>query len=41
MIFFFFRFIEIEPITQPKLIVVVGVLGLIINIIGLFLFRGT
>lgn len=45
--FFFFnhsvfcsRFIEVEEIHEPKLIVVVGALGLVVNIIGLFLFAG-
>lgn len=35
------RFIEVEEIHEPKLIVVVGTLGLIVNIVGLFLFAGT
>lgn len=34
------RFIEVEEIHEPKLIVVVGALGLVVNIIGLFLFAG-
>ncbi|XP_039294800.1 zinc transporter 1 isoform X2 [Nilaparvata lugens] len=33
------RFIEVEIIHEPQLIVVVGALGLIVNIIGLFLFH--
>jgi len=32
------RFIEVEEIHEPRLIVIVGALGLIVNIIGLFLF---
>lgn len=34
------RFIEIEKIHDPELLVVVGALGLLVNIIGLFLFHG-
>lgn len=33
------RFIKVEEIHEPKLIVVVGSLGLVVNIIGLFLFH--
>ncbi|CAI6365843.1 unnamed protein product [Macrosiphum euphorbiae] len=33
------RFIEVETIHNPKLIVVVGILGLFVNILGLFLFH--
>ncbi|KAF0763094.1 zinc transporter 1-like [Aphis craccivora] len=33
------RFIEVETIHNPKFIVVVGVLGLFVNILGLFLFH--
>ncbi|XP_025410928.1 zinc transporter 1 isoform X2 [Sipha flava] len=33
------RFIEVELIHNPELIIVVGVLGLIVNILGLFLFH--
>lgn len=33
------RFIEVEIIHEPQLIVVVGALGLVVNIIGLFLFH--
>lgn len=38
--YFCLRFIEVETIHNPKLIVVVGVLGLFVNILGLFLFHG-
>jgi len=38
--FICFRFIEVETIHNPKFIVVVGVLGLFVNILGLFLFHG-
>lgn len=34
------RFIEVEEIHEPKLIVVVGTLGLLVNVVGLFLFAG-
>lgn len=34
------RFIEIEEIHDPQLILVVGCVGLLVNIIGLFLFHG-
>lgn len=34
------RFIEVEEIHEPKLIVVVGALGLIVNLVGLLLFAG-
>lgn len=37
----FKRFIEMEPIHEPQLIVAVGAVGLLVNIIGLFLFHGT
>ncbi|XP_065211308.1 uncharacterized protein ZnT63C isoform X2 [Planococcus citri] len=33
------RFIEVEDIHKPELIVAVGVLGLLVNVIGLFLFH--
>ncbi|XP_067000455.2 proton-coupled zinc antiporter SLC30A1 isoform X2 [Anabrus simplex] len=33
------RFIEVEDIHEPRLIVIVGVLGLLVNVIGLFLFH--
>lgn len=33
------RFIEVEEIHEPRLIVVVGALGLLVNIVGLFLFH--
>lgn len=33
------RFIEIEPIHEPKLIVIVGFIGLLVNLIGLLLFH--
>lgn len=33
------RFIEVEEIHEPRLIIVVGTLGLIVNIVGLFLFH--
>ncbi|XP_065159874.1 proton-coupled zinc antiporter SLC30A1 isoform X2 [Atheta coriaria] len=33
------RFIEIEPIHDPQLLVIVGVIGLVINLIGLALFH--
>lgn len=36
----FKRFIEIEQIHEPQLIVIVGAVGLIVNIIGLCLFHG-
>lgn len=36
----FFRFIEKEEIHNPNLIVVVGVLGLLVNVLGLFMFHG-
>lgn len=36
----FKRFIEMEPIHEPELIVVVGTIGFFINVIGLFLFHG-
>ena len=31
---------EPEPIDDPKLVMIVGVVGLVINVIGLFLFGG-
>lgn len=34
------RFIKIETIHNAKLLVAVGTLGLILNIVGLFLFHG-
>lgn len=33
------RFIEVEDIHEPRLIVVVGVLGLLVNVVGLCLFH--
>ncbi|XP_072942203.1 proton-coupled zinc antiporter SLC30A1 isoform X2 [Epargyreus clarus] len=33
------RFIKVEVIHQPQLLVVVGTLGLLLNIVGLFLFH--
>ncbi|XP_077293712.1 solute carrier family 30 member 1 isoform X2 [Arctopsyche grandis] len=33
------RFIEVEKIHNPQLLVIVGTLGLLVNIIGLFLFH--
>jgi zinc transporter 1 len=35
-----FRFIEVEEIHEPRLIFAVGTLGLLVNIVGLFLFHG-
>ncbi|XP_017778604.1 PREDICTED: zinc/cadmium resistance protein [Nicrophorus vespilloides] len=35
----FKRFIEFEEIHDPQLLVVVGVIGLLVNVIGLFLFH--
>ena len=32
------RFIEIEEITDPDLMLIIGGLGLLVNVIGLFLF---
>lgn len=34
------RFIEVERIHDPELLVVVGGIGLLVNVIGLFLFHG-
>lgn len=34
------RFIEVEQIHDPQLLVVVGVIGLVVNLIGLLLFHG-
>jgi zinc transporter 1 len=34
------RFISPPDISQPKIIVIVGSLGLLSNIVGLFLFHG-
>lgn len=34
------RFIEKEDIHDPQLLVIVGTLGLLVNVIGLFLFHG-
>lgn len=34
------RFIEMEPIHEPKLLVIVGVIGLLINVVGLVLLFG-
>lgn len=36
----FFRLYESEPIHQPDLVIDVGVMGSILNIIGLCLFSG-
>jgi len=36
----FFRFIHVEEIDNPKLILWVGIFGLIVNAIGLCLFHG-
>lgn len=33
------RFLEVEDIREPKLIVIVGSLGLVVNIVGLLLFH--
>jgi len=35
-----YRFIEVEEIHEPRLIVAVGALGLLVNIVGLCLFHG-
>ena len=40
MLSFFCRFVEVEEIHEPLLIVAVGTLGLLVNIVGLFLFHG-
>lgn len=34
------RFIEVEKIHDAKLLVAVGTLGLLLNLVGLFLFHG-
>ena len=34
------RFIEMEPIHEPKLLVIVGVIGLLVNVVGLVLLFG-
>lgn len=34
------RFIETTEIHNPELLLTVGVVGLIVNVIGLFLFHG-
>lgn len=34
------RFLEREPIHDPELLVAVGVIGLVVNLIGLLLFHG-
>ena len=34
------RFVEYEEIHQPQNLLIVGALGLLVNIIGLFLFHG-
>ena len=34
------RFLEPEPLDDPKLVMIVGVVGLVINVIGLLLFGG-
>lgn len=36
----FKRFIEVQKIHDPKLLVVVGAIGLFVNLIGLLLFHG-
>lgn len=36
----YFRFIEVEEIHKPEYIVVVGFLGLLVNVLGLFMFHG-
>lgn len=36
----FKRFIKTEALHNPKLLLLVGIVGLVINIIGLFLFHG-
>ena len=33
------RLVEVEPIENPKLLLIVGGAGLLVNIIGLFLFH--
>ena len=38
--FICYRFVEIETIHDPQLILIVGGIGLLINVIGLFLFHG-
>lgn len=38
--YFIFRFIEEETIHEPELLVTVGVLGLVVNGIGLCLLYG-
>lgn len=38
---FSYRFIEEETIHEPKLLVIVGALGLLVNLIGLGLLYGT
>lgn len=39
--FILYRFIEIEEIHDPQLILIVGCVGLFVNLIGLLLFHGT
>lgn len=34
------RIVEPEKIKEPKTVLIVGVIGLVINIIGMFLFHG-
>lgn len=34
------RFIEVEKIHQPELVLIVGSVGLVVNIVGLGLFHG-
>lgn len=34
------RFIEVETIHDPPLLVAVGAIGLLVNLIGLLLFHG-
>ena len=34
------RFLEPEPVDDPKQVMIVGVVGLVINVIGLFMFGG-
>jgi zinc transporter 1 len=38
---YFIRCLQPEEINNPKLILIVGVLGLAVNIIGIFLFHST
>lgn len=38
--FFFSRFLEPEPIEEKDLLLTVGCIGLVVNILGLFLLHG-